>query len=70
MSQPRILVTSAAGNTVGTNPEEIKRRKDHVLLNSPVLVRDSQSWLDSHDPAAGFVPDRPSNTDLVASLAG
>lgn len=56
--------------TFGTNPEAIERRAEHVLLNSPTLDRDSQEWVTSHDPAAGFVPDRPASGHGPASLAG
>ena len=56
--------------TFGTNPEAIERRAEHVLLKSPTFDRDSQAWVESHDPAAGFVPDRPANTDSPATLAG
>ncbi len=43
--------------TFGTNLEAIERRAEHVLLKSPTFDRDSQDWVESHDPAAGFVPD-------------
>ncbi len=56
--------------TFGTNPKAIERRAEHVLLKSPTFDRDSQDWVESHDPAAGFVPDRPANTQSPATLAG
>ncbi len=56
--------------TFGANPEVIERRAEHVLLKSPTLNRDSQEWVDSHDSAAGFVPDRPANAHSPALLAG
>ena len=56
--------------TFGTNPEAIERRAELVLLKSPTFDRDSQDWVESHDPAAGFVPDRPANTQSPAMLAG
>lgn len=46
--------------TFGTNPQAVERRAEHVLLKSPTFNRDSRSWVETHDPAAGFVPDRPS----------
>ena len=55
--------------TFGTNPRAIERRAEHVLLKSPTFDRDSQSWVESHDPAAGYLPDRPGNVDGVVSLA-
>ena len=51
--------------TFGTNPKAIERRAEHVLLKSPTLDRDSQDWVESHDPAAGFIPDRPANTHVL-----
>ena len=56
--------------TFGTNPNAIERRAEHVLLTSPTFDRDRQAWVESHDPAAGFVPDRPAKTDSPATLAG
>ena len=56
--------------TFGTNPQAIERRAEHVLLKSPTLNRDSQSWVETHDPAAGFVADRPAYTNRTATLAG
>ena len=55
--------------TFGTNPEEIERRAEHVLLKSPTFDRDSQSWVETHDPAAGYVPDRPSSGSSPLALA-
>ncbi len=55
--------------TFGTNPEEIERRAEHVLLKSPTFDRDSQSWVETHDPAAGYVPDRPSSGNSPVALA-
>jgi NAD(P)H dehydrogenase (quinone) len=45
--------------TAGSNPQKIERRAEHVLLKSPSLNQDNQAWVESHDPASGFVPDRP-----------
>lgn len=56
--------------TFGTNPDAIERRAEHVRLKSPTLNRDSQEWVNSHDPAAGFVPNRPANAHSPATLAG
>ena len=56
--------------TFGTNPVSIERRAEHVLLKSPTFDRDSQSWIETHDPAAGFVPDRPAITNSPALQAG
>ena len=56
--------------TFGTNPQAIERRAEHVLLKSPTFNRDSQSWVETHDPAAGFVPDRPANSASPATLTG
>jgi NAD(P)H dehydrogenase (quinone) len=56
--------------TFGTNPQAIERRAEHVLLKSPTFNRDSQDWVDSHDPAAGFIPDRPLNSSSPAVMAG
>ncbi len=56
--------------TFGTNPEAIERRAEHVLLKSPTFDRECQDWVESHDPAAGFVPDRPANAHSPAALAG
>ncbi len=56
--------------TFGTNPLTIERRAEHVLLKSPTFDRDSKDWVESHDPAAGFVPDRPANAHSPAALAG
>ena len=56
--------------TFGTNPQAIERRAEHVLLKSPTFDRDSQAWVETHDPAAGFVPDRPANSLSPATLAG
>ena len=55
--------------TFGTNPDEIERRAEHVLLKSPTFDRDSQSWVETHDPAAGYVPDRPSSGNGPVALA-
>jgi len=54
--------------TFGTNPVAIERRAEHVLLKSPTFDRDSKAWNETHDPAAGFVPDRPANTNSPATL--
>jgi NAD(P)H dehydrogenase (quinone) len=45
--------------TAGSNPQKIEQRAEHVLLKSPSLNQDNQAWVESHDPASGFVPDRP-----------
>lgn len=54
--------------TFGTNPEAIERRAEHVLLKSPTFNRDSRSWVETHDPDAGFVPDRPGKGKSAVSL--
>lgn len=41
------------------DPDALERKRDHVLLKSPLFVRDSNGWCTSHDPAAGFVADMP-----------
>ncbi len=56
--------------TFGTNPEAIERRAEHGLLKSPTFNRECQDWVESHDPATGFVPDRPKSTESPAMLAG
>ena len=56
--------------TFGTNPEVISRRAEHVMLRSPTLNLDSPSWVKTHDPAAGFVPDRPAEPISLASHSG
>lgn len=56
--------------TLGTNPEAIERRAEHVLLKSPTFNRDSQDWVETHDPAAGFVPDRPIQTSRSGEQRG
>jgi NAD(P)H dehydrogenase (quinone) len=55
--------------TFGTNPEAIERRAEHVLLKSPTFDRDSKDWVESHNPAAGYVPDRPSSGNNLVALA-
>ena len=47
----KILVTAKI------DPDVIERRRDHVLLKSPGFVRDSEAWLKTHDPDAGYSPD-------------
>ena len=37
--------------TLGANPDVIAHQGDHVLLKSPTFVRDSQAWIEKHDPA-------------------
>ena len=54
--------------TFGANPQAIERRAEHVLLKSPTFNRDSQAWVESHDPAAGFVPDQSGNGERPMSL--
>jgi NAD(P)H dehydrogenase (quinone) len=44
--------------TAKIDPDLIERRRDHVLLKSPGFVRDSETWLKTHDPDAGYSPDR------------
>ncbi len=56
--------------TFGTNPVAIERRAEHVLLKSPTFDRDSKDWIESHDPAAGFIPDRPATTNSPALRTG
>jgi NAD(P)H dehydrogenase (quinone) len=56
--------------TLRTNPQAIEERAEHVLLKSPTFNRDSQDWVESHDPAAGFKPDRPESFTIPATLAG
>ncbi|MEH6814777.1 MAG: NmrA family NAD(P)-binding protein [Motiliproteus sp.] len=43
----------------GTDPKAIARRAEHVVLESPTFDRDSHDWIESHDPATGYVPNRP-----------
>ncbi|MBE9553952.1 MAG: NmrA family NAD(P)-binding protein [Proteobacteria bacterium] len=50
------------------DPEAIERRRDHVLLESPTFVRDSQAWREKHDPDAGYIPDRSGSEDNPVSL--
>jgi NAD(P)H dehydrogenase (quinone) len=54
--------------TFGTNPEAIERRAEHVMLKSPTLNRDSQAWVETHDPAAGYNPDQPTKASSPAML--
>jgi NAD(P)H dehydrogenase (quinone) len=54
----------------GTNPDAIASGRDHVLLKSPTFDRDSQSWIDTHDPVSGFVPDRPASASGLAVQTG
>jgi NAD(P)H dehydrogenase (quinone) len=56
--------------TLRTNPQAIEVRAEHVLLKSPTFNRDSQDWVESHDPAAGFKPDRPESFTIPATMAG
>ena len=51
-----------------TDPDALERRRDHVLLESPTFVRDSQAWREKHDPDAGYIPDRPGRGDNPLSL--
>lgn len=48
--------------------DEIERRRDHVLLKSPVFDSDSQAWRKTHDPAAGYIPDQPRSVAKTVSL--
>ena len=50
------------------DPDALERRRDHVLLESPTFVRDSQAWREKHDPDAGYIPDRPGRGDNPLSL--
>ena len=54
--------------TAKVDPDAIERRRGHVLLKSPTFVRDSQAWSEKHDPAEGYVPDRPGGGDNPLSL--
>ncbi len=54
--------------TAKIEADAIERRRDHVLLNSPTFVRDSQAWRENHDPDAGYIPDRPGSGDSPVSL--
>ena len=48
--------------TFGANPEAIEHRRARVAqVANLTFSRDSQAWVETHDPAAGFVPDRPGN---------
>ncbi|MGI9386406.1 MAG: NmrA family NAD(P)-binding protein [Methyloligellaceae bacterium] len=49
--------------------DEIERRRDHVLLKSPTFVRDSEAWRETHDPAAGYIPDQPRGIANTVSLS-
>ncbi len=50
------------------DPDMAEHERDHVLLRHPLAVQESPDWRASHDPAAGFVPDRP--TPTLARQAG
>jgi uncharacterized protein YbjT (DUF2867 family) len=39
--------------------DAFERDRDHVLLAAPSFARDSSDWRARHDPAAGYVADRP-----------
>jgi uncharacterized protein YbjT (DUF2867 family) len=44
-----------------------ERRRNHVLLKTSSFVQDSAAWRETHDPKAGFVPDRPANPSWLQS---
>ncbi len=44
--------------TAKIDPDQVERERDHVLLQSPKFVLESEEWLKSHDPRAGYIPDR------------
>jgi len=54
--------------TFGTNPLAIERQAEHVLLKSPTFVRDSTSWVEAHDPDAGYIQDMPSSGNVSLAL--
>ena len=54
--------------TAKIDPDAIERRRDHVLLDSPTFVRDSQAWREKHDPDAGYIPDQPHSEANTVSL--
>jgi uncharacterized protein YbjT (DUF2867 family) len=54
--------------TAKIDAEAIERRRDHVLLKAPTFVADSQGWRERHDPAAGYMPDRPRRDGGAVSL--
>ncbi|MGI9422725.1 MAG: hypothetical protein ACR2PA_06000 [Hyphomicrobiaceae bacterium] len=41
------------------DPYHVERQRNHVLLEAPLYGQDRETWRKTHDPAAGYVPDRP-----------
>ena len=56
----RLLATRSA------TPAKVERLREHALLTRPEFSFDSAAWRKTHDPAAGFTPDRPNLDDRVA----
>ena len=54
--------------TTNIDPDAVERRRDHVLLKSPKFVRESLGWRETHDPDAGYIPDRPGIARNPSSL--
>ena len=60
----RILLTGAI------DPDAVERRRDHVLLAAPHYAQQSPAWRELHDPAAGYIPDRPAPQKNLLSAVG
>jgi uncharacterized protein YbjT (DUF2867 family) len=54
---------------IGTNPLQIERNAEHVLLKSPTFNNESSAWKNRHDPTTGYIPDRPAIAASPAILA-
>lgn len=54
--------------TAKIDPDVVAREQEHVLLQSPNFVQDSQAWSKKHDPSAGYIADRPENESNLVSL--
>ena len=54
--------------TATIDPDAVERRRDHVLLQAPSFVQDSQAWRTRHDPAAGYTPDKPGSAPSAAAI--
>lgn len=54
--------------TANIDPDVVAHEQEHVLLQSPKFVQDSQGWRKRHDPNAGYIADAPENTSNLVSL--
>lgn len=53
--------------TRSTDFDAVEKARDHVRLAEAEYCRDSETWRRSHDPSAGFVPDRAGAPVLAVS---